>query len=255
MSVNPWLKFYPADWQADQALRLCSLAARGMWIECMCIMHRAVPYGHLVVNGRPVTDTQLAVLAGAHPSQIPDLIRELEEAGVFSRTKQGVIYSRRLSRDAKRSAIGRKTKIDGMMRAAQLVENEQENSAPSRSPCRGASPQKPEARIQIEKKGKGKSFPEKEIPDGFGEFWAAYPRKVGRPAAERSYRAALKGSSPAEILAGAHAYAEQRSGQDQTYTAHPSTWLNQRRWQDDAVQGFDAKAFFEGKIMEGTDDR
>ena len=59
---RPWFKFYPSDWRADQALRSCSVAARGLWIECMCIMHEADPYGHLVVNGRPVTDTLLARL-------------------------------------------------------------------------------------------------------------------------------------------------------------------------------------------------
>lgn len=97
---QPWMKFYPADWQSDQALRLCSLAARGLWIECMAIMHRAVPYGHLVVNGRAVTEAQLGVLAGAPPDQITQLLGELEAAGVFSRTRAGVVYSRRMVEDS-----------------------------------------------------------------------------------------------------------------------------------------------------------
>ena len=102
---KPWIKFYPADWQADQALRICTLAARGLWIECMAIMHRASPYGHLLVNGQAPTDTQLGVLVGAPPDQIPDLIRELESAGSFSRTRAGVIYSRRMTRDEKLSRL------------------------------------------------------------------------------------------------------------------------------------------------------
>lgn len=103
---HPWFKFYPSDWRADQTLRLCSAAARGLWVECMCLMHEAKPYGHLLVNGRRVTDTQLANLTGIPQDQLSALLAELENSGVYSKTSEGVIYSRRMTRDAKRSADG-----------------------------------------------------------------------------------------------------------------------------------------------------
>lgn len=87
------MKFYPTDWRSDPALRMCRLAARGLWIEMIALMHEAVPYGYLLVSGRSPTDAQLAVLAGATPDQIPELIGELDAAGVFSRTREGVIFS------------------------------------------------------------------------------------------------------------------------------------------------------------------
>lgn len=105
----PWMKFYPAAWRADPALRMCSLAARGLWVEMLSIMHEAEPYGYLLVNGRPVTDAQLAVLAAAPSDQVPSLLDELESAGVFSRTRKGVIFSRRMVRDEKKSEEGRKS--------------------------------------------------------------------------------------------------------------------------------------------------
>lgn len=104
---DPWMKFYPSDWRADPALRSCSLAARGLWVECMCIMHEASPYGHLKVNGRPVLDDTLAVLVGCLPDQLPALLGELESAGVFSRASDGTIYSRRMTRDIKKSNTAR----------------------------------------------------------------------------------------------------------------------------------------------------
>jgi hypothetical protein len=82
MSAAPWMKFYPADWRADQALRVCSLAARGLWMEMLCVMHNAEQYGHLLLNGRPVTDAQLAMLAGTTPDQIPVLLGELEHFSI-----------------------------------------------------------------------------------------------------------------------------------------------------------------------------
>lgn len=106
--AEPWMKFYPTDWRSDPRLRMCGMAARGLWIEMIALMHEAAPYGHLLVSGRSPTDAQLAVLAGAPPDQVPELIGELESAGVFSRTKEGVIYSRKMTRAAKKAALDRK---------------------------------------------------------------------------------------------------------------------------------------------------
>jgi len=104
---QPWLKFFPSDWRADPALRMCSLGARGLWIEMLCLMHEGRPLGSLLVSGRPVTAAQLASLVGAPAAQVEAQLGELEEAGVFSRDAGGVIYSRRMRRDAEKTAINR----------------------------------------------------------------------------------------------------------------------------------------------------
>lgn len=96
--AGPWIKFYPSDWRADPALRMCSVAARGLWMEMLCVMHEANPRGSLVINGAPLSDRQLASIAGASPKETTSLLAELEAAGVFSRDN-GVIYSRRMRRD------------------------------------------------------------------------------------------------------------------------------------------------------------
>lgn len=95
----PWLKFYPSDWRADPALRMCSMAARGLWVEMLCLMHEAEPYGSLRVNKQPINDKQLASLCGVGTKEVSKALEELEAAGVFSRDDHGVIYSRRMERD------------------------------------------------------------------------------------------------------------------------------------------------------------
>lgn len=68
----------------------------------------------------------------------------------------------------------------------------------------------------------------------FEEFYAAYPRHVGKAAARKAYKAASKaGADPVDLVKRARLYAIQREGQDPKYTAHPATWLNQGRWEDD----------------------
>jgi hypothetical protein len=96
---NPWMKFYPADWRSDPALRSCTIGARGLWIEMMAIMHEAEPYGSLLVKGKRVDKKQLAALAGVPERECTVLLLELEGMGVFERDIDGMIYSRRMRRD------------------------------------------------------------------------------------------------------------------------------------------------------------
>jgi hypothetical protein len=109
----PWMKFFPQDWRADEKLRLCSLGARGLWIEMLALMHRSERYGHLLIGGQIPTEAQLARLVGAPPDQVTELLAELGSAGVYSRTIKGVIYSRRMIRDSKKAETARKKGKNG----------------------------------------------------------------------------------------------------------------------------------------------
>jgi len=101
MSARPWFKFFPTDWRADAALRMCSLGARGLWLEMVCLMDEAEPRGYLTVKGKPVTPKQLAILAGCTVPEVTSLLSELEEAEVFSRGPDGTILSRRMVRETR----------------------------------------------------------------------------------------------------------------------------------------------------------
>ena len=93
------MKFYPSDWWADPALRSCTIAARGLWVEMLCLMHEASPYGSLLINGARIDKKRLASLAGITEKECTALLLELEGFGVFSRDDDGTIYSRRMRRD------------------------------------------------------------------------------------------------------------------------------------------------------------
>lgn len=99
MTKRPAFQFYPGDWRTDNGLRLCSLVARGLWIEMMAIMHEGDPYGHLTVQGRPISVDMLARLVGESSTVVKRAMKDLEENDVFSRTNEGVIFSRRMVRD------------------------------------------------------------------------------------------------------------------------------------------------------------
>ncbi len=103
----PWFKFYPSDWRADPALRMCSLGARGLWMELLCVMHEAAPRGFLLINGRTLTAVQMAGLVGCGVEDANSYLGELTEAGVLSRDEIGLIYSRRMRADTERAAKDR----------------------------------------------------------------------------------------------------------------------------------------------------
>ena len=96
---RPAFQFYPADWRKDAELQSCSIAAQGLWINALCIAHECDPYGHLTVNGKPMTPAQLGRLCGLAAKECDGLLAELLDAGVASKTAEGAIFSRRMVRD------------------------------------------------------------------------------------------------------------------------------------------------------------
>lgn len=67
-------------------------------------------------------------------------------------------------------------------------------------------------------------------------FWEMYPRKQGKGAARNSFYKALK-KVPFDTIRKALAnFVEKTDGQDKQFIPHPSTWLNQERWDDEYVK-------------------
>ncbi len=100
MARLPFLKFYVADHMAEVTLRQCSLAARGLWMEMLSLMHLCARRGYLLAaSGTPLTPDQLARLTGCSAEEVSRLLAELRSSGVFSCTTDGAIYCRRMVRD------------------------------------------------------------------------------------------------------------------------------------------------------------
>lgn len=70
---------------------------------------------------------------------------------------------------------------------------------------------------------------------GWPEFWLAYPRKVGKGAAEKAYSKALAligGPDPPGALLAALERVKPTWTEPQ-FIPHASTWLNEKRWEDE----------------------
>lgn len=68
----------------------------------------------------------------------------------------------------------------------------------------------------------------------FDEWYARYPRKVGKGQARKAYAAALrKVSSPQVLLDGLDAALPDLASREPSYRPHPASWLNGERWADE----------------------
>lgn len=74
--------------------------------------------------------------------------------------------------------------------------------------------------------------------DGFVDFWNLYPRKVGKPMAAKAWARLKPNPELKEKIAfaiKAHMNSEQWKKDDGRFIPHPATWLNQERYNDQAI--------------------
>lgn len=110
----PYLKFFPSDWASDT--HHLSISARGFWFELLLIMHNSPRRGYLLnADSTPITREQIQRKLHLTTDEVTALDRELVEAGVYTRTQDGIAYSRRMVREESKKADWRKAKSDSRL--------------------------------------------------------------------------------------------------------------------------------------------
>lgn len=72
------------------------------------------------------------------------------------------------------------------------------------------------------------------VTSGFEEFWAVYPRRVGKRRAQAEYVKALRsGVAHNDLVEGARRLAWSKRDLNQRYIPHPAKWLAEGRWEDE----------------------
>jgi len=221
----PYLKFYVRDWTGDQQLRMVSLSARGLWLECICIMHTAKRYGYLETpTGAPFEDETMSRLIGTSKDDLYRLKSELLTAGIPSvEDVTGIWFSRRMVKEKQKaekcSEAGKK---GGGNPSLASHPNTNTNDI-----------QIPDTRnhISINVTFKGVLY-----TCVFEAFWTNYPKKVGKPQAEKALKKALRRASHEIILAGIEKHLPVWMQTEKQFIPHPATWLNRDGWADEVIE-------------------
>lgn len=71
---------------------------------------------------------------------------------------------------------------------------------------------------------------------GFDKFWSAYPKKIGKGAAEKSWEKMKPNLEVVLEAISAQKETDQWSKDAGKFIPNPATWLNQRRWEDEVTE-------------------
>ena len=115
MAKSPGFWFFTGDWMKDPELRFCSLFARGLLVDLLCILFEAKEQGYASnPDGSPRSDEQIAdAVSGGSREEKLAALAELERSGVLSRDSRGVLFSRRISRLCELSAARKQSGSKG----------------------------------------------------------------------------------------------------------------------------------------------
>lgn len=133
----PAFQFYTGDWMKDPLVRCVSHAARGLWIDMLCLMHESDRRGFLQLpNGEPMSEVHIARMTGIPPEEVSRLLTELSTSGVYSCTERGTIYSRRMAKDESKRV---KCKEAGKLGGNPKLKNNEEFGATLKGHSKGHS--------------------------------------------------------------------------------------------------------------------
>lgn len=166
---------------------------------------------------------RLALDTGLERKSVMRAMKALRDAGLIepageTRGKTNSVPVYKLNVGAQREDISRSQRVPGP----------KEDQVPKRTSSRsqrGPTKQVPNGTTEPISKE-----PTNE-PNNFVDFWSLYPRKVGnKPGAQRLW-SKLSADEREAVMAhlGGLPYADR----DKAYIPHPSTYLNQRRWETD----------------------
>lgn len=215
MSI-PYIPLYVADYEADTAH--LSIEEDGAYTRLLRLCWRTP--GCSVPADREWIMRRMRVDHMTFTRVVEPIIAE------FFRTEKGRVFSPRLVAEYNR-----------------ITETSRKRSDAGKKGGRPAKQLKTNKTGESQAKAKQKHpepYPEPDIerppivPQGdFDEWWSAYPRKVGKGAARKAYAKAKAKADTQTILSNTHRFAALMDGKEERFIPHPSTWLNQERWDDE----------------------
>jgi hypothetical protein len=231
-----WFPFYPHVWRNDPDLRRCSAAARGAWIDILCVAFECQERGVLATNGIAWTQEELAEAIGGDISLNLRCIEDLLRKGVVSRREDGAIFSRRMVEEERARQAKSEKCSDAGKRGGRPAKGSRKGDQKGRQReiQKVASHFGSSSGFDFQEEG-GSGKKAGETPDGFAAFWGAYPKKAAKKDALKAWnKLAPSGDLQATMLAALEKQKQWKQWirDDGQFIPYPATWLNGTRWED-----------------------
>lgn len=204
---------------SDDKMRLIRAMKDGdemviIWLQLLLLAGRVNQDGFLALNGNhvPYREEDMAVMFEVDPETLHRALEVFEGFGMVELLEETYHITN----------WGKHQAVDGMERI-----REQNRKRIQRFRAKKLQkPEKPEPK-------------ETEKDTRFARFWAAYPKKVGKGAAEKAFGKIRPSDALTEKMIRAvedakmSAQWRREGGQ---YIPNPATWLNQKRWEDELTE-------------------
>ena len=220
MSAPPYMQFYVGDYLSDTTH--LSVTEHGAYLLLLMGMWR---------NGGslPADDAKLAKFARCTTAQ---WLRVKSVVLDFFDLEDGQITQARLSAELQKYEVTL-TRRSESGKASARAKALKSNNPPSTLVERMLNQPEPEPEPEKKERSKAKAFSPCE--GDFDAFFDAYPNRVGKRLAAKSYAQALKrikGPDPHGVIMAGIIRAQLSAKWLEGYIPNPATWLNQDRWED-----------------------
>lgn len=193
---------------------MCSKSAKGLWMDFLAFVFDLDAPGRAMLGGQALTLDEIAYAIDGDCAENAQLLSELEQRGVLKKDDQGVYYSKRMA-----------VEYD-------LREGKAQNRNGSKTINEQRGKQTLSNSNSVSTSGKKKD-------ERFAEFWALYPRKVGRAEAKRRWVRSGCDEIADDVIAGLVRCKASKDWQDREakFLPYPATWLNSEGWHDQPDSG------------------
>lgn len=215
---NPWFRMY-SEFAHDPKVQMLSEVMQRRYVMLMCMrcsntlvtLHETEIAFHLRVTDQELAETKALFIARGFINSGWDLLN-WEKRQFASDTSASRVAKHRALQKEKQQKDGNGEVTLQKRRSNALdtdTDTDTENKTPPAKPARS---------------------------DGlFEKFWSAYPRKVGKDVALKAFKKRKPDESMlAVMLAAISGQSQEWAKSEVRFTPHPSTWLNEGRWQDEA---------------------
>jgi hypothetical protein len=250
----PAIQFYPGDWLKD-AVSGCSLAAQGLWLRMLFLMHESEQRGFLSIKGEPMPEAFIAKKCGATLKEFVKLYGELQALGIPSKNENGCIFSRRMVKDEeKRQRDKEFGKLGGNPQlVSKLAEKgvnppvnptDKPQDNPIVTPSSSSSISSSEINTADKKESKKYAKDDSHLADRFDPFWDAYGKKVGNRSDAFQYWVGKKATANGQkmtdedrrkVMEGIAHYVQ--SFKEKQYQPYPTSFLNGRYFDNETYGG------------------
>lgn len=205
-----WFKFYHNKFLTDLAIGRLSPVDRLCFITCLCL-----------AAGREERDGCIPGLTEEELIALTRLPNPRDASGVLDRLVNLSLL---------------KVRIDGTFEVTNFVKRQETNLTEAERSKRYRSKSRDERHARVDKIREDKKRKEQTRKEetGFELFWSCYPKKTAKVAARKAW-GKIEFDEVQAVVEGVEMWkrTDQWKKDNGQFIPHPSTFLNQRRWEDE----------------------